>query len=97
MSGAYRIEFSIKRRQDGEDDFTEVGFGSSFDAELIDSALYDVQSIVQNRQWETSGDMPDPDSLVPAEDDDPAEEGEVPCHCVGLSHRATCPNWVLPL
>ncbi len=56
----YRVTFAIERQQDGEDDFTEVGFGSSTGEPSIDAALYYVQSVIDNRQWETSQGMPDP-------------------------------------
>jgi hypothetical protein len=59
----YRIEFSIQRRADGEDDFTEVGFGSSGGWGTVDAAAYEAESIIQNRIWETGEGMPDPDSL----------------------------------
>lgn len=49
----YRIEFSITRRDDGAEDFTEIGFGSSGAWGDVDAAAYDVQSIVQNQEWET--------------------------------------------
>ncbi len=63
MPDEFRIEFSITRRRDGEADFAEVGFGSSGAWQDVAGALYDVQSIVENRQWETSPGMPDPDEL----------------------------------
>ncbi len=56
----YRIEFSIQRRADGAEDFVEIGFGSSGAWSDVDQAAFDVESIVQNREWETSGDMPEP-------------------------------------
>ncbi len=59
----YRIEFSIKRQGDGDDDFTEVGFGSSGTWADVDQCAHMVLCDVQNRQWETSGDMPDPEEV----------------------------------
>lgn len=56
----YRIDYTILRRQSGDEDFTEVGFGSSGGWGSIDEAMHDVQSAVDNRQWETSDGMPDP-------------------------------------
>ena len=64
----YRIEFSIQRRADGEDDFAEVGFGSSGAEGTVDQAAYMVESVVQNRAWETNPGMPDPDSLKESDD-----------------------------
>lgn len=57
----YRIDYTLLRRRDGEDDFTEIGFGASSAAGSVDSAAYDVESQIENRLWETQGDMPDPD------------------------------------
>lgn len=63
MADEYRIDFTITRRQDGDEDFTEIGFGSSGAWERIDAASYAMESDIQNRIWETSEGMPDPDSL----------------------------------
>ena len=59
----YRILFSIERADDGGDDFAEVGFGSSSAWGSISAALHDLDSIIGNGQWETEGDMPDPDAI----------------------------------
>jgi hypothetical protein len=56
----YRIDFSIQRRDDGDEDFVEIGFGSSGACGDADQAAYEVESVVQNRLWETSEGMPDP-------------------------------------
>ena len=64
MGTEYRIDFTITRRKDGEEDFTEIGFGSSGAWETIDAASYAMESDIQNRIWETSEGMPDPDSLA---------------------------------
>lgn len=56
----YRIEFAITRREDGEADFTEIGFGSTAAESSVDQAAHMLQSAVQNREWETSLGMPDP-------------------------------------
>ena len=58
----FRIEYSIKRSEDGED-FTEIGFGSSGAWGDVDSAVHAVTSYIQNRQWETGPGMPDPDEV----------------------------------
>lgn len=50
----YRIDFSITRRDDGADDFVEIGFGSSGAWDDVDAAAHAVQSAVQHREWETS-------------------------------------------
>lgn len=60
----YRIEYTITRRDDGEDDFMEVGFGSSIAWNSVNQAAYEVESAIQNREWETSPGMPEPDSLT---------------------------------
>jgi hypothetical protein len=59
----YRIEFTIQRRSPGEDDFTEVGFGSSGGMGSVNAAAYEVESLVQNRLWETEPGQPDPGSV----------------------------------
>lgn len=56
----YRIEFTVHRREDGEEDFTEIGFGSSGAWSDVDAATYEAQTILQRREWETDADMPDP-------------------------------------
>jgi hypothetical protein len=63
----YRIDYSIQRREDGDDDFTEVGFGSTCAVSTVNGAVYEVESSVQNRMWETSPEMPDPSSLEDAD------------------------------
>lgn len=60
----YRIEYAIQRRLPGQDDFTEIGFGSSSGAPDLDAALYAIESDVGNGIWETEGDMPDPDDVM---------------------------------
>lgn len=59
----YRIEFSIQRRNEAEEDFTEIGFGSSGAWDDVDQAGHMVGSAVQNREWETTGDMPEPEEV----------------------------------
>jgi hypothetical protein len=56
----YRIEYTIFRRLDGEEDFTEIGFGSSGEWSSPDQAAHMVNSDVQNGGWETEAGMPDP-------------------------------------
>jgi hypothetical protein len=58
----FRITYAIERRDDAGD-FTEIGFGSSAGDPTVDAALYHVQSDIQNRQWETSPGMPEPDEV----------------------------------
>lgn len=56
----YRIEFAIQRRREGEDDFAEIGFGSSGTWSSPEQAAHILQSAVQNREWETTDGMPEP-------------------------------------
>lgn len=63
MTAEYRIDFTITRRQDGEDDFTEIGFGASCASDTVNGAVYEVESIIQNRIWETTEGMPDPEKV----------------------------------
>lgn len=62
----YRIEFSIQRCLPGEDDFTEIGFGSSGSWDDLDACTHSIDSGVTNGEWETTGDMPDPDDVMAA-------------------------------
>lgn len=56
----YRIEYTVQRRQDGEQGFTDIGFGSSGAWDNIDAALYAAQSDIERRNWETEPGMPEP-------------------------------------
>ena len=56
----FRIDYTIKRRQPGEDDFTEVGFGSSGTWGDVDKAAHMLQSAIEHQEWETTPGMPDP-------------------------------------
>lgn len=60
----YRIEYTIHRRQPSEDDFTDIGFGSSGAWSDVDQAVHMLASDVRNRQWETSEGMPDPSDIA---------------------------------
>lgn len=68
MSTEYRIDFTITRRRDGEDDFTEVGFGSSGAWGSVDQCARMLEADVSHSIWETSEGMPDPESLEVEED-----------------------------
>ena len=60
----YRIEYSIQRRDDDADDeFVEIGFGSSGFWGDLDACAHMVQSAIQSGEWETAPGMPDPDDL----------------------------------
>lgn len=59
----FRITFSIQRQRPQDDDFAEVGFGSSGCWDDVDSALHDLTSIVQRREWETEPGQPAPEEL----------------------------------
>jgi hypothetical protein len=50
----YRIEFSIQCRDDGADDFVEIGFGSSGAWSDPEQAAFEVGAAVQNREWEAA-------------------------------------------
>lgn len=64
MTTEYRIEYSITRRRDDEDDFTEIGFGSSGAWHDLDACTHSIDSAVSNGEWETTGDMPSPDDVM---------------------------------
>jgi hypothetical protein len=55
----YRIEYSIKRFDEAEGDFVEIGFGGSSGGS-VDDAAYAVESDIEHRRWETRPSMPDP-------------------------------------
>ena len=55
----YRIDFTIYR---GEDE--EIGFGSSATWGDLDACTYAITSAVSHGQWETEGEMPDPDTVL---------------------------------
>jgi hypothetical protein len=63
----YRIEFTIQRRtegtDDGDDDFTEIGFGASSGWGTVKAALYEVESMVDNYEWENEPGQPDPGEI----------------------------------
>jgi len=62
----FRITFSIQRQRPQDDDFVEVGFGSSGCWDDVDSALHDLESIIQRGEWETEPGQPAPDELKPS-------------------------------
>lgn len=62
----FRIEYTIQRQLPGEDDFTDIGFGSSGAWDDIAEALYAVESYVVHRQWETEPGMPKPEDAESA-------------------------------
>lgn len=59
----YRIEFSITRRLPDEDDFTEIGFGSSGAWGSVEQAEHMMGSAISSREWETGPGMPDPSEV----------------------------------
>ena len=69
----YRIEFTIQRRRDGQDDFTDVGFGSSGSWGSIAGASHMTETLLSRREWETEPGMPEPED-VDAEDSDDQPE-----------------------
>ncbi len=65
----YRLEFTITRRLPDEDDFTEIGFGSSGAWGDLGMCCHMVESAVTNNEWETEPGMPDPATVGSREDD----------------------------
>ncbi|MEU1761200.1 hypothetical protein [Micromonospora sp. NPDC005652] len=63
MSVEYRINYTIEHRKPGKDEFAEIGFGSSGAWGDVNAAVYEVESQVQNRQWETEPGQPDPSEV----------------------------------
>ncbi|MGZ1492526.1 hypothetical protein [Brevibacterium sediminis] len=60
----YRVEYTIQRSTVDEDDWEEIGFGSSAAWSDLDAASYAVTSDLQNGTWETEGDHPDPADVL---------------------------------
>lgn len=48
----YRIDFSVMRRLPGEDDFSEVGFGSTTAEESVRAAGDMAHASIQNDEWD---------------------------------------------
>jgi hypothetical protein len=64
----FRIDYTIAYRGPEDDDFREIGFGSTAGAATVDAAAYEMESNIQRREWETDGDMPDPSAVKELED-----------------------------
>jgi len=62
----YRVEYTIQRRQPGDDDFTDIGFGSSGAWQTPQACSHMVASDIDNYAWETTPGMPDPDTIKTA-------------------------------
>jgi hypothetical protein len=60
----YRIEFTIQRCTPGEEDFTDIGFGSSGAESSIDQCAHMLSSALQNGEWETEAGMPEPGEVM---------------------------------
>lgn len=56
----FRIDYSITRRRPGEENFTEVGFGSSGAWSDLRQCAHMLTSDIDNEGWETSQGMPNP-------------------------------------
>ena len=56
----YRIEYTLQRKRPQDEDFIDIGFGSSGGSETPKAACHNIVSDVDNENWETEGDMPDP-------------------------------------
>ena len=59
----YEIVYSLRRRQACDDDYTEIGFGSSGGWSSPEACAYAVGSDIQNYCWETERGMPDPHEI----------------------------------
>ncbi len=65
QAAEYRVEFTLQRRLPDEDDFTEIGFGSSGAWESLDQCTHMVGSAVTNGEWETEPGQPEPSTIDP--------------------------------
>lgn len=59
----YRIEYSIQRKRHDDEDFVEIGFGSSCDYGDIESAIEHVASDIDNLNWEHTREQPSPKAV----------------------------------
>lgn len=66
MSVEYRIEYTIQRTVgDPEDqDFEEIGFGSSGVWSSLDQAAHILATAIQTAEWETEHGMPEPTDVL---------------------------------
>lgn len=64
----YRIEFTLQRCLPGEDDFSDIGFGSSGAWDSPATCAHMISSDIDNDIWETEPGMPDPSSIRAALD-----------------------------
>lgn len=60
----YRIEYQIQRRSPDDDDFVEIGFGSSGAWGDLDACTRWIASGVDHGEWETEPHHPDPDDVM---------------------------------
>jgi hypothetical protein len=63
VTGEFRIDYTITYRGPDDEDFREIGFGSTYAHANVNDAAGDVEALIQNRLWETTGDMPDPETV----------------------------------
>jgi len=66
MATEYRVDFTITRLEDGDEDFTEIGFGSSGAWATPAQAAEMLAAGVEHYEWETSAGMPDPEDVKAA-------------------------------
>lgn len=59
----YRIEYTIQRRRSVDDDFADIGFGSSGAWSDPAQCAHIVSSDDDNYSWERDGRMPDPEDV----------------------------------
>jgi hypothetical protein len=62
----YRIDYTITRREEDDDDFTEIGFGSSGAWDSPNMCAHMMSSDIEHGQWETSTGMPEPEEVLAA-------------------------------
>lgn len=68
----YEIVYTLRRRLPGDEDFSEIGFGTSGMWSTPGECAHMLSSDVQNYGWEVEAGMPDPDGIkveVEADDD----------------------------
>jgi len=59
----YRIEYVVQRMLPEEEDFSDIGFGSSGGWGGVQPALHAASTDIQRYSWETERGMPDPEDI----------------------------------
>ena len=66
MTVEYRIDYTIQRTvgDPADQDFEEIGFGSSGGWSDLDQAAHILAAAVQTAEWETEHGLPEPEDVL---------------------------------